>query len=425
MAQTITHNPGVPMAQAINVTPGAPHAAPMAIANPAAHPAAAMFDLPPERADEQARRSGYQRNQHTLHIAIVTVSLLAVLGLGAYGLVALTNWHRTGPGSLEGYRFDSDLFNCTYILPPEPWDHDHNAKRDMLANILAQSRSEPNVWMALAAHDYKTRNPRDAEVVDEAVAKLRNYFGDTLEYDPPMPEKLADKPCQRLVFQGRDLNSVPMMGECFILTYGGIAYWFFTWAPAANLDEARDEFASLRERFYLGRDREGWTETRPTPVPFQGESTNYVITDTEALWTRQIPATDYDSAADLALTARDRTKPLDVSMEAQLLVVMLKPDGASRPEIQARKHYEAEEKKTYDQTTIEVLDEKEEKVGELPGHIARLLVRNTSARHRFAILAVAQQGDTIYAIRGECDWHRRSLWEIDFNRMIASFRMRR
>src|SRR5207245_435318 len=100
-------------------------------------------------------------------------------------------------------------------------------------------------WLALAAQDYKRRTPGDSEVIEEAVRRLRNHFKQSLEYESAGNDELADRPAQRIVFQGT-ADNVLISGECYILKHGGMVYWFTTWARSTDAPRLRSEFAKLR-----------------------------------------------------------------------------------------------------------------------------------------------------------------------------------
>jgi hypothetical protein len=153
---------------------------------------------------------------------------------------------------------ESRDFNYRLIIPKSPWDQDNQVRIALKANLLAMRRTNPTGWFALAARDYKTRNPRDTEAFDEAVSRLDGYFKN-LEWEPATEGTLAGRKAQQLIFQGSADGST-MEGECYILIYRGIAYWFITWAPLADARQLKEEFRQIRQGFSLLKEREGWTE---------------------------------------------------------------------------------------------------------------------------------------------------------------------
>src|SRR5438445_3326802 len=116
---------------------------------------------------------------------------------------------------------ESTQFNYRFTLPAELWRTDDETRIAVKANLLAMRRSDPDGWLALAAQDYKRRTPGDSEVIEEAVRRLRNHFKQSLEYESAGNDELADRPAQRIVFQGAADNA-RIRRECYMLEDGGM-----------------------------------------------------------------------------------------------------------------------------------------------------------------------------------------------------------
>jgi hypothetical protein len=155
---------------------------------------------------------------------------------------------------------ESRDFNYRLILPQGPWIQDSQVRLQLKANLLAMRRTNPAAWFALAARNYKTRMPRDPEVIEEAVSRLNGYFK-SLEWESGSDGTLAGRRALRVVFHGQAGDST-MEGECYILTCNGMAYWFTTWAPLRTNSQLTEEFRKIREGFSLLKEREGWSEKR-------------------------------------------------------------------------------------------------------------------------------------------------------------------
>src|SRR5262249_57759082 len=90
----------------------------------------------------------------------------------------------------------------------------------------------------------------------------------------------------------------------------------------------------------------------------------------------------------------------------------------------ARAHLEAAQKKVYPGTTTEEVEDKErtperpDEIGNLRGQLLRLHVKNAEARERLVSLAVVQQPEHVLVVQCECDWRRRTYWEVNFTQLL-------
>jgi hypothetical protein len=296
-----------------------------------------------------------------------------------------------------------------------------------MATLLTMRRTDPNGWLALAARDYKTRTPRDAEVIDETVGQLGEFFKN-FEWSLKEDGELAGRRAQRLSFQG-SVNHVLMRGECAVLTAEGFAYWFVTWGPAEFEKPSQREFAALPQGFRLEKDREGWAEQRPAEVAVQGTRAAYSLRYTEGLWTVWDNPKDVDPEADLMLQARDRAESKHVDKMARVVVLVLgpQPDLAAAARA-ARQHVEEQQRALYPKTKANVIrdpegpQDRDAAVGAAAGHVTKLHVQNSPERERFVVLAVVALPKAVIAVQCECDLKRRSLWAADFKQLLATFK---
>jgi hypothetical protein len=357
-------------------------------------------------------------------VAQTAVLLVAAAALGIGGVWWLVGQLHEGTAMSTGPAQIAAPLNYRFTFPEAPWERDATTQQRFRA-FLAMRRTDPNAWLALAARDYRTRTPRDGEVLDEAVRRLEGYFSD-VEWQQTEDGQLAGLAAQRLVFKGRSSNGV-CGGECCVLTHQGIAYWFYTWAPAAPdlMDRAAPEFPALRGRFTLLKERDGWTERRPKPRTFHGTRLAYTLRDTEGLWEEWTPATDYDAAADLALHGKDRVESQDADKTATVLVLVLpKPDSPPPDVAVAQAYLEEQHKRDYPQTRLRPAADGPAPDGTAsPGSMIKLHVQNGEARERFVMLAVHRHRDHLLVLQGECSWQRRSLWEREFTRLLGTIRI--
>ena len=410
-----------------------PYANPLA-ADPSTR-SSVLFALPPERT--LRRQGGLMRMLRQLLTWCVVLAVVGGLGAGGYYVVTRYLSFPTGPGDkpIEPGKpggplvFESEPLNYRFPAPPEPWLQDNVTRPAGKAASVVMQRSKPTAWLALVAQDHsKGRQPRDAEVVDEAIRKLQVFFKDTMDYEQKPDAQLAGHRAQRLAFRGVDGKNVLVNGECYLLVHKGVVYWFLTWAPATDIEQAQKEFDDLRQRFTLQDKRDSWPDKTPKSVTLEGTKADYTLEDLDDVWKKQARGTDYDPAADMALTANDQVEMKNVVRFAQVLVLVLKPQDKRTPEAVARAYYESRQK---EQVEVEVATDlagpanRPGLVGDVPGHILKLRVRKPDKGERLVYLAVTRQGDNLVAIQGECDWKRRSLWERDFSRLASTFRLKK
>src|SRR5262249_11293408 len=139
--------------------------------------------------------------------------------------------------------------NFRFKLPDRMWRKDDGLQKAMYANFAIRRRN-PQTSMALVYRDFKTRAASDAELLEEALLRLRKYF-DRVEYEAPFQKpardrpRLSGQPAAVIEFIGRQ-DEVDQSGEVYLLTYRGYAYWLFTWGPASERETLNEYWDALR-----------------------------------------------------------------------------------------------------------------------------------------------------------------------------------
>jgi len=335
------------------------------------------------------------------------------------------------PGKREpaGAGFTFKGLNCHYNSPSKDWKREETAKPLGVATQLTMQRTNPNGWLALAAQDFKTRAPRDAEVVDDNIQRLGIHF-QNLETNFLADEEVAGQRAQHLAFQGR-VNQVLMSGECYLFASKGIVYCLAVWGPVDSAQSFREEFAEVRKGFTFLKEREGWTEEQPEEIQFDGKRASYSLRGIKGLWDEWGQPEQVDAKADLVILAKDRLEDKQVDKMAQITVMLLEPQKDLVDAVKAaRAHVEEQHKQTYPATTMAVLrdtegaQDRDMPVGNTAGHVVKLHVKNGQVRERFVVLAVVRQPDHVIAIQCECDWKRRNSWEADFKQVLRTFNIK-
>jgi hypothetical protein len=388
--------------------------------------------VPPE-----IRRRRRGRLLGALKTSFVLLILGGIVGAGAWYLSKHPEWLlfdlrpksdptgamvSSGPGPTE-----LPALNFSYQFPSEAvWKRDPGAMAVVGANLFALKRERPTLaWMSLASKDYKTFNPREGEVGQEIIDRLSKNFN-PFEYEVKGEGQLAGKRALRVKFVGQQ-NGARVEGDVYILINQGVVYTLTTWAPDDKA--AAEEFNDLRKRFALLNRRENWVDERNRPHDFAGLKAPYALTDMQSMW-QPDPVKGEFTKADLALKGKDPLEPDKPTFAASVVVLMLpKADDLAGATAAARTLLTDQIKKDFPDSKPEMdvlkgqdgpLD-KDGFVGAAPGHITKLRV--TSPEDRFITQAVVFRPEGSLVIQCDCAFERRSLWESDFDTLIASFRL--
>jgi hypothetical protein len=328
-------------------------------------------------------------------------------------------------------------FNARFVPPAKPWLRDKEVQQRLHVHIGMKS-PEHNNGLALLFKDYKNRMPSDAELLDEAVGKLRSYFKG-VEWELPSQDeemRLAERPAQVCKFQGEDAEQVIMNGECYMMAFRGYGYWFFTWAPLGELEKDSEaihaEWARLRQRFNLLDGRKGWKEKPRETEGIAGKKAKYYLSFVKGSWT-QVATEDDDPHVDFVLKGHEpdpERKPLAANdATVQVLVLPRQPDLKSATTA-ALDHVKQREMKLYERTTWEPIKDKDgavdrdAEIGAEHGHLSKLHVKSTEDLERFFTIAVVNRPAGVVVLVGDCLWERRDYWDQEFMALFKSFTTR-
>ncbi len=426
--------PTVPLAQSVAVPPPAPAAA----VTEGDEGATTSFDFhsASERVAPRSRWAARRRRQRfigwmfTILLGIL-VPALAVWG-GMWVLYYLKTENipdDTGPAT--------EVYNARFSWPGRPWTRDKDIERRFNVHIAMKS-SQNNNCMALLFKDYKNRLPSDAEMLDDAVGKLRSFFRG-LEWELQSRDeqgRLAGHRAQVLQFQGDDTDHVTMNGECYTLAFRGYGYWFFTWAPLGEMEREgesiRVEWARLRKGFGLLDGRKGWKEKPRETLLVAGKKAKYSLAYVKGLWTRQ-DAEDEDPHVDLFLRGQEpdpeREKLAGKVATVQVLVLPRQSDLRSATAA-ALEHVKQREMKLYERMTWEPIRDKhgeldrDARIGTQAGHLSKLHAKCTEDLERFLSIAVVNRPDGVVVLVGDCLWERHDFWDQEFIALFKTFQVK-
>jgi hypothetical protein len=383
-----------------------------------------------------ASRRGPSRRRSSLPVALYILLGAACLLLLVWGGLWLHHFLRQA--DLEtasgGQTVQVPQGNFQLRLPGDPWGRDRGVQVRFNVNLVLR-RSAPSNTMGLFFKDYKTRLPGEAEMVDEALGKLRRYFK-RLQWEV-RPKSgatpLGGQPALRMEFEGDDPEEIPVNGECWMTAYRGIGYWFFTWGPAAEKAQVGPEWEALRQGFRLLDGRAGWQERPPETARVQGTRAAYQLAYVKGLW-RRADVKGYDPLADLVLLGNDPTAKPYAGKAATLQVLVLPPQPDLKAAARAAREHllrrqQDPEGEGYPGTTIATVKDRagaemdqDEKIGAFPGRLSKLRVTNDASRERYVVLGVVNRPEGMLALVGDCDWNRRDFWDHEFMPLLAGLR---
>lgn len=424
--------PAVPIAQPV-AAPGAPPATRRdehkdGAANFDFHSTSEMV-IPPSRQTARRRRQSLVGWVLTLLIGICVPALAVWGGMWVLYFLKQENVQDDAAPAIEAY-------NASFSWPAKPWARDKDIQRRLNVHIGMKSPEHDN-RMALLFKDYKDRLPGDAELLDEAVRKLRAYFKG-LEWEPSSKEgqmRLAGLPAQVFQFQGDDSDFVTFNGECSMLAYRGYGYWFFTWAPLGELerdgDSIRAEWSRLRNGFSLLDERKGWKAKPREALIVSGKKAKYRLAYLKGLWTREA-AEDEDPQIDLLLRGQEpdpERRPL-AGKDATVQVLVLPPKNDLPSAAAAALAYvKQREMKLYERTVWETIRDKhgeidrDAPIGTEPGRLTKLHAKCTEDLERFLSIAVVNRPDGVVVLVGDCLWERRDFWDQEFAALFKTFKV--
>jgi hypothetical protein len=327
------------------------------------------------------------------------------------------------------------------IVPPKSWRQDTALQAAMKVD-LAYRRSNPSSVMALAFRDYRTRLPRDAEMIDGALNKLHTYLGNVeYEVQPKNEEvKLAGRAALQMDFTAENPEHVQVAGQCLMTASRGIGYWVFTWGPVDDQDKLADEWTAIRQNIQLGDQREDWTEAPRVTIPIKGIQLPYKLDYAKGLWEKQ-PLDGYDKRADVVLLGYDPkdkdARRGDQAALVQILALNKAPDLEAAAK-EARDYLlEMEKEKegagdayNFPNATVEPANEKSlqntddaTNVGGFHGRLFKLEVKKSPEQRKYVVMAVVNiEGEGVLAVVCECDWARRDYWEREFTPLLDKLR---
>ena len=244
----------------------------------------------------------------------------------------------------------------------------------------------------------------------------------------------------QLDFTGEDPEHVQVSGQCLMTKSRGIAYWFYCWGPPVDdQDKLAGEWASFRDNFSLGNQREGWTEALRETLSVKGAKLPYKLDYAKGLWEKQ-SLDGYDKRADVVLLGYDPkdkdARRGDMAALVQILALDKAPDleAASKEardtllEMEKEKQDGAGDKYNFPEATVDVVSEKSlqnvdvtTNIGGFRGHLFKLEVKKSADARKYVVMAVVNmESEGVLAVVCKCDLVRRDYWDQDSRRCWTS-----
>jgi hypothetical protein len=292
-----------------------------------------------------------------------------------------------------------------------------SASKGATAVALARrdSSGQSAAWLAVLARDFGFHRPREAALTKEAIDRLENVFGETLELaEKTQATEFAGQRARALEFTGT-FKQVVWQGEMLMMTRHGLGVWAVIAAP--TLAEAQQITSELGDgrNFALVDERAGWREQPPKSVSFNAAAT-LTVTAPEGVWEKK-DATQADERGILLLYGRYGQEK-DNRRNAQVLFVRL--DRADDSLSTVRAYFENERKK--DNKDYQFDPSGSGKIGEREIDFVELKMRlGTEAARYFLIAAIPEGGHTI-GILCESTWESRQIWRPDFLALLKTLK---
>ena len=394
--------------------------------------------LPPERErrSRPAPAAGGISTRQTVAFAVVAVALLAGVGLTIYFKVIRTP-RTPGPETASRLR----ELNLTFEPPESPWVRDEDTRAKIPGSVLlVYKRPDPEAYMAFGAKDYKTRSPRPSEM-KEAIEGPLNALFENVRRNPIAGVTWLGQPAT-LAFEflaTSKADGANVVGECYAVSYKGIAYWSICWAGDNDVKGQLAAFDNTRGHFKLLDLRDQWREKESPVVPFHGHAVDYQLLDSEGIWkepdAKDRKPTDEDPRADLLLVGREPRRGRDRGEEATLVVLVL--DGAGgNPLAEGRAYVElrrGEEIRaasngqlspTFKEVTGEAEGDPPSNTVETPAPVVRLesTVPKASNQARLLVISAIRMNDKVVVVYAWCSWADRAVFEAKLIQMAGTLR---
>lgn len=378
-------------------------------------------------------------------LKLVVVTLVVGIFLGAVTYV-IRSWgpllRLDAPVTTPGSGFVFSVRNLrggneralTVRLDKDAWSSEKEMKNTLKATtVFKRTDQVADAWFAVAVQDFGFRKPREGELLNGAIDRLRNLFDESLQVNAKLePTKFAGQPAWRCTFKGR-LNVV-WWGECYLVPYHGFGYWVFIAAPTT--EGVQGQVAEFEEQHAITftTDRVGWTEQPPDMETFTATDNAFTVKTPEKVWRENDPKTEDENGV-IYLSGHFQSlqaQPVELAIakNATLVGVALEKKADLREAFKETVAYlekkKKEESKDYQFAPFNKdasgIDGELGDVGTLPGCVGELRLLRNKDTMRYILIAVFNEGTKTYGLRLECSWENQEIWRKEFRELLKTLR---
>jgi hypothetical protein len=166
----------------------------------------------------------------------------------------------------------------------EVWREENTLKHAMKAVGFVMRRNDPDAWVVVHYHDFKTRNPRPEEMRNELFGMLKRSM-QSPETKPLPKAQVGDSPAEAFEFQATLANK-DLYGEALAFHNRGFGYVLMFFSTSADWEKAKKELDEYRNSFACADFRSKWTETESDSTPLFEKDMPYQLADPDKVWNK-------------------------------------------------------------------------------------------------------------------------------------------
>lgn len=204
---------------------------------------------------------------------------LAVCGI----LVAIMYVLRSGNDKQDNKKDETKVYeqlNFKFRKFEDHWADDASVKNAMKVSGIVMRRKDPDAWVVVHVHDYKTRNPRPDELRKEFLEMLRSAMPNR-EVGQLEKVTIGDAPAEGFEFTGT-YAQLEVYGQAYLFSNKGFGYSIMLFST--TWDKAKEELEKFRSSFAFADGRQKWTESEPDATQFYEKDMPYQLSDTDNIW---------------------------------------------------------------------------------------------------------------------------------------------
>jgi hypothetical protein len=306
------------------------------------------------------------------------------------------------------------------------WSADKDLKATLKSLAAFRHQEEAGeAWFAIAVQDFGSHMPRQSELVNGALERLRKLFGDTLQFDEKVVKtQILGGDALGFPFKGR--SNLVFEGECCLVAYQGLGYWFFFAGSEPDVAALVRKQLEDDSAIAILAERRNWHEDPPEVASLQSSDKAFVLQAPAGVWQKFDPLTVEEHGV-LYYSGTFNRDP-DPSKAANVFAVKLDRISALADAYKfGRDHLEGLAKAGANDYALQPLDESDAtgRLLETSGPqacIGEMRLVRAGQVLRYWLVGVVNDESATYAVRFECGWDRRSVWRQEFLDMLKTWK---